>query len=77
MEIKAEKEPKEPTKKVAVRVEEKPREKIPGRFIVKLNIGYYVTEKKVSQYKEEAYVFDDFNLAKDIKKERGGKIIKL
>ena len=71
------KEPKEPAKKVAVRVEEKPREKIPGRFIVKLNIGYYVTEKKVSQYKEEAYVFDDFNLAKDIKKERGGKIIKL
>lgn len=70
-------QPKEPAKKVAVKVEEKPREKIPGRFIVKLNTGYFVTEKKVSQYKEEAYVFDDFNLAKDIKKERGGKIIKL
>ena len=70
-------EPKEPVKKVAVKVEEKPREKIPGRFIVKLNNGYFVNEKKVSQYKEEAYVFDDFNLAKDIKKEKGGKIIKL
>ena len=70
-------EPKEPAKKVASKVEEKPREKIPGRFIVKLNTGYFVNEKKVSQYKEDAYVFDDFNLAKDIKKERGGKIIKL
>ena len=70
-------QPKEPAKKVAVKVEEKPREKIPGRFIVKLINGYFVNEKKVSQYKEDAYVFDDFNLAKDVKKEKGGKIIKL
>ena len=70
-------EPKEPVKRVAVRVEEKPREKIPGRFIVKLNTGYYVNTNKVSEYKEDAYVFDDFNLAKDVKKEKGGKIIKL
>ena len=56
---------------------EKPREKIPGRFIVKLPEGYYVNENKVSPYKENAKVFDDFNLAKDVKKEKGGKVIKL
>ena len=56
---------------------EKPREKIPGRFIVKLAEGYYVNENKVSPYKENAKVFDDFNLAKDVKKEKGGKVIKL
>ena len=64
-------------KEVPVRVVEKPREKIPGRFIVKLMGGYYVNENKLSPFKEDAKVFDDFNLAKDIKKERGGKIIKL
>ena len=56
---------------------EKPREKIPGRFIVKTNEGYYVNNDKYSVYKEDAKVFDDFNLAKDVKKEKGGKIIKL
>ena len=63
--------------KPAVRVEERQRPKIPGRFIVKLMEGYYVTEKKTSIYKEDAKVFDDFNLALDIKKARGGKIVKL
>ena len=62
---------------IPVRVIEKPREKIPGRFIVKLIDGYYVNEKKTSPYKEDAKVFDDFNLAKDIKKVRGGKVVKL
>ena len=62
---------------IPVRVIEKPREKIPGRFIVKLMEGYYVNDKKVSPYKEDAKVFDDFNLAKDIKKVRGGKVVKL
>ena len=67
----APKKEKEPA--IPVRVVEKPREKIPGRFIVKLMEGYYVSDKKTSPYKEDAKVFDDFNLAKDIKKERGGK----
>ena len=71
----APKKEKEPA--IPVRVVEKPREKIPGRFIVKLLDGYYVNDKKVSPYKEDAKVFDDFNLAKDIKKERGGKVVKL
>ena len=71
----APKKEKEPV--IPVRVVEKPREKIPGRFIVKLMDGYYVNDKKVSQYKEDAKVFDDFNLAKDIKKARGGKVVKL
>ena len=64
-------------KEVPVRVVVKPREKIPGRFIVKLMDGYYVDEKTLSPFKEDAKVFDDFNLAKDIKKEKGGKIVKL
>ena len=71
----APKKEKEPV--IPVRVVEKPREKIPGRFIVKLTEGYYVNDKKVSPYKEDAKVFDDFNLAKDIKKVRGGKVVKL
>ena len=85
----AEKKPKPaPVKKPAPVVEEKaeepapqpvlrPREKIPGRFIVKTHQGYYISENKYSNSKEDAKVFDDFNLAKDIKKEKGGKIVKL
>ena len=68
---------KEKAPAIPVRVVEKPREKIPGRFIVKLMEGYYVNDKKVSPYKEDAKVFEDFNLAKDIKKVRGGKVVKL
>lgn len=66
--------------KPAVVVEEKPqpqRVKIPGKFIVKLLSGYYVNENEVSIYKEDAKIFDDFNLALDIKKAKGGKIVKL
>ena len=66
-----------PVKVVERRVLEKPREKIPGRFIVKTMEGYYVNENEYSNSKEDAKVFDDFNLAKDIKKEKGGKIVKL
>ena len=57
--------------------EEKPREKIPGKFIVKTNHGYYVGPNKYSVYKDDAKVFDDFNLANDIKKAQGGKVVKL
>ena len=63
--------------KVAIKKEEAPREKIPGRFIVKTHSGYYVNKGKYSVYKEDAKIFDDFNLAKDIKKALGGKIVKL
>ena len=85
----AEKKPKPaPVKKAEPKKEEKkpepvvqpivrPREKIPGRFIVKTNEGYYISEGKYSNSKEDAKVFDDFNLAKDIKKEKGGKVVKL
>ena len=64
-----------PSKRVAIRQEV--REKIPGKFIVKTDKGYYVNKGKYSVYKEEAKIFDDFNLAKDLKKELGGKIVKL
>ena len=39
--------------------------------------GYYVSDKKLSPYRENAKIFDDFNEAKAIKKARGGKVIKL
>ena len=68
---------KEEPKKYVAQPVEKPREKIPGRFIVKLMEGYYVDEKTVTDNKEDAKVFDDYNLAKDIKKEKGGKVVKL
>ena len=64
-------------KKPAQKKEEPPREKIPGRFIVKTNNGYYVAKNKYSVYKADAKVFDDFNLAHDIKNALGGKIVKL
>ena len=66
-----------PVRTVEPKVYVKPREKIPGRFIVKTMQGYYVSDKEYSHNKEDAKIFDDFNLAKDIKKERGGKIVKL
>ena len=64
-------------KKPVQKKEEPPREKIPGRFIVKTNNGYYVAKNKYSVYKTDAKVFDDFNLAHDIKNTLGGKIVKL
>ena len=69
-------EPKEePVKRV---VKQEPiREKIPGKFILKTDQGYYVNKGKFSIYKEDAKIFDDFNLAKDLKKELGGKVVKL
>ncbi|MBQ6730512.1 MAG: hypothetical protein IJR08_01220 [Bacilli bacterium] len=69
--------PKAKKEKPAAKPVEAPREKIPGRFIVKTHNGYYINKGKYSVYKEDAKVFDDFNLAKDIKKALGGKIVKL
>lgn len=53
------------------------REKIPGKFVVKAMGGYYVSEETFSVYKSDAYIFDDFNLANDIKMAYGGKVVKL
>ena len=69
--------PKAKKEKPVAKPVEAPREKIPGRFIVKTHSGYYINKGKYSVYKEDAKVFDDFNLAKDIKKALGGKIVKL
>ena len=73
---------KEPAKKVEkpkapVKKEAPVREKIPGRYIVKLPDGYYVSNSKRSVYKEDAKIFDDFVLANDLKKKYGGKVVKL
>ena len=66
---------KAPVKKPAPRKEE--RKPIPGKFIVKTLVGYYVNSKKLSDEKGDAFIFDDFNKAKDIKDRLGGKIVKL
>ena len=71
-------EPKEKPKAQPKKAEKAPeREKIPGRFIVKTNEGYYISKNKFSIMKEDAKIFDDFNAANDIKKELGGKVVKL
>ena len=73
--------PKKAEPKVEPKKQEKQpaqeRKKIPGKFIVKTNDGYYVSKGNYSVNKEDAKVFDDFNLANDIKKEKGGKVVKL
>ena len=72
---------KKPVEKVVKKPKEKPQpkpvEKIPGRFVVKTNEGYYVGHGKYSVYKHEAKVFDDFVEARKFKKEHGGKVVKL
>ena len=64
-------------RKPVVKQETPRRAKIPGKFIVKTHQGYYVNQNKYSIYKDDAKIFDDFNLAQDIKKAKGGKVIKL
>ena len=73
-------EPKPAPKAEPKKVDKQPeieRAKIPGKFIVKTNEGYYVSKGKYSIMKGDAKIFDDFNLANDIKKEHGGKVVKL
>lgn len=74
----------EENKRIAEKIEEekdakaKSRKKIPGSFIVKTrDEGYYVNEHTLSKNKEDAFIFDDFNLANDIKARLGGKVVKL
>ena len=73
--------PKKAEPKVEPKKQEKQpaqeRKKIPGKFIVKTNDGYYVSKGNYSVNKEDAKIFDDFNLANDVKKEKGGKVVKL
>ena len=69
-----------PKEEAPKKVEKQPvpeRKKIPGKFIVKTNEGYYVSKGNYSDFKDDAKIFDDFNLANDIKKEKGGKVVKL
>ena len=68
-------EPKPEPKKIFKKVE--PIEKIPGKFIVKTEEGYYISEKKFSKNKADAKIFDNFVIARQIKARHGGKVIKL
>ena len=77
---KKEKTPKEEPIQEGPHKERKPKEpveKIPGRFLVKTNEGYYVKKGVYSVYKHEAKVFDDFVKANALKKELGGKVVKV
>ena len=74
VETKQEEKPSKPEKVAKA----KSRKAIPGHFIVKTrDEGYYVDENTSSKEKEDAFIFDDFNLANDIKKRIGGKVVKL
>ena len=74
---------KKPAKKVAPKKEPAPEPKkdilevIPGRFIVKTEEGYYIKNNKFSKIKGDAFIFENFNEAKQIKNRLGGKVIKL
>ena len=75
------KEKKEPAKKKPnpkPKKEKKPEpEVIPGKFIVKTAEGYLVNSKKFSINKADAKIFNDFNKANEMKKQFGGKVVKL
>ncbi len=73
----AKKEKKAPVKKPAPKKEKEKPEVIPGKFIVKTLEGYYVNQKRMSDYKDDAKIFNDFNEANAIKKKLGGKVVKL
>lgn len=50
---------------------------IPGKFIVKTNNGYYISDEQFSNHRGDATIFDDFNVANQKKSQFGGKVIKL
>ena len=76
--VKKEPKPKKVApKKPAPKKEKAKPEAIPGKFIVKTNDGYYVNQKRLSNIKSDAKIFNDFNMANDIKKKLGGKVVKL
>ncbi len=68
---------KKPVQEPVPQEEEEVLEKIPGKFIVKTNMGYYVGNENYSHSKHDAHIFDDFNEANQIKKQFGGKVVKL
>ena len=76
-EKKEEPKKKAPAKKPAPKKEKEKLEAIPGKFIVKTNDGYYVNQKRLSNAKSDAKIFDDFNAANEIKQKLGGKVVKL
>ena len=74
--VKKESKEKKQPKPAPKKEKEKP-EVIPGKFIVKTMEGYYVNQKRLSDSKNEAKIFDDFNEANSIKAKLGGKVVKL
>lgn len=75
--VKKEPKQKKPKPKPAPKKETEKPEVIPGKFIVKTMEGYYVNQKRFSDMKNEAKIFDDFNEANKIKAKLGGKVVKL
>lgn len=57
---------------------EEPVEQPIRRYIVKVDgKRYYVNDEKLTFFKHEATIFDDYQQAKDIKARFGGKVVKL
>ena len=67
----------QPVKPEPPKPEPKPRTKIPGKFILLTDQGYYISKTKFTNKMSEARIFDDFRYANGIRKLRGGKVIKL
>ena len=67
----------QPAKPEPPKPEPKPRTKIPGKFILLTDQGYYISKTKFTNKMSEARIFDDFRYANGIRKLRGGKVIKL
>ena len=51
--------------------------KIPGKYILLTEQGYYISKTRFSPHRKDARIFDDFRIANGIRKIRGGKVIKL
>ena len=54
-----------------------PKKKIPGRFAVYTEQGYYVSKNKCAPTIKQAHIFKDYQSAHGIAKRKGGRVVKL
>ncbi len=71
-------EPEQPAPAPAEEKEQPaPKKKIPGRFVVYTDGGYYVSKNKRAARMKDALVFKDYQSAHGIAKLKGGRVVKL
>ena len=71
-------EPEQPASEAEPEVKQPaPKKKIPGRFVVHTNEGYYVSKGKCAARMKDARVFQDYQSAHGIAKLKGGRVVKL